>query len=115
MRSPSRAILASALVLGLLTAGCLDQGTETTYRLAGTLTEDADEDDTADLRDRAEARGADLFLLESFPLQYNIQPLTEEGCQALAEEIEALDYVAEVRGCQVFEPSGGGSQPTSAG
>lgn len=115
MPSPLSAITVVALMPGLLVAGCLDQGTEPTYRLAGTLSEDADENDTADLRQRAEARGAELFLLESFPLQYDIQPLSEADCQALADELEGLDYVTEVRACQVIEATEDGDQPTSSG
>lgn len=115
MRSPPLTLLVVALLPGLLVAGCLDQGTETTYRLTGTLTEDADENDTADLRQRAQARGAELFLLESYPLQYNIQPLSEADCQALAEELGGLDYVQEVRACQVSQGAEDGDQPTSSG
>lgn len=115
MRSPLLTVVVVALMPGLLVAGCLDQGTETTYRLAGTLSEDADDNDTADLRQRAEAYGAELYLLESFPLQYDIQPLSETGCQDLAEELEGLDYVTEVRSCQVMEATEDGSQPTSSG
>ncbi len=114
MRSPMLALVVVALLPGLLAAGCLDQGTETTYRLTGTLAEDADDNDTADLRQRAEARGAELFLLESFPLQYDIQPLSEADCQALADELEEFDYVTEVRSCQATQTAEDGDQPTSS-
>lgn len=115
MRSPMLALMLVALLPGLLVAGCLEQGTETTYRLAGTLSEEADDNDTADLRQRAQAHGAELFPLESFPLQYDIQPLSEADCQALADELEELDYVTEVRSCQATETTEDGDQPTNSG
>lgn len=90
--------------LALLLAGCAheDQAGPDDRYLAGTLTEDFDGGDREDLDRRATQRGGELSLMESFPQQFDIRPLTVSECDHLALELSQVDYVAEVGECRAL-------------
>lgn len=97
------AMLGLAL-LALLLAGCSHEdraGPDSNY-LTGTVAEDFDEDDQADLRQRATQRGGELQIMERSPEQFDIRPLAVSECDNLALELSQVDYVAEVGECMAM-------------
>ncbi len=92
------------VLLALLLAGCSHEdraGPDSNY-LTGTVTEDFDEDDQADLRQRATQRGGELQIMESSPQEFDIRPLTVSECDNLALELTQVEYVAEVGECMAM-------------
>lgn len=100
-------LLMLAVVLLSLTAGCMapadPPGDPDTYRLGGTFTEDADQGDVADLRGEAEARGGQVTIMESYPLQFDVTGLDRDACTELKAVLEQKPYTESVGGCLLSE------------
>lgn len=94
-----------ALVLVLFLAGCTSTGDEADRSLSGTFTEETDQADLEDLERRLEPYGASLAVLESFPMQYRIAPLSPEDCEEVRALLGGLTYVRDVGTCQPIQGS----------
>ena len=123
-------LLAPLLAAGLLLAGCMDapQGstgdpgggdggapTNATHHLGGAFTREVTQAQLDEAQALARAEGADMLLLESFPLQFSVPGLSAEACARLRGALDAKDYVAEVRACQPTQQGGDPDAPTSSG
>lgn len=99
-----RSTMLGLALLALLLAGCSheDQGGPDSNYLTGTVTEDFDEDDQADLRQRATQRGGELQIMESSPPEFDIRPITASECDNLALELSQVDYVTQVGECNAM-------------
>lgn len=108
----------AALVLVLVGAGlsgCLEQDvtesrtgdpsgeTSTDWRLGGVFTRNASQEDLQDIQGEADARGGDLRVMESFPMQYMIDGLTQSACIELRALLQEKDYVDTVRECRLVQ------------
>lgn len=88
-----------------LSAGCLDAsspaaGSEAKHHLGGAFTAEATQADLDEASRLAAAEGADLHIMESFPLQFSARDMALEGCERLRAALAAKAYVASVRACE---------------
>jgi len=98
MRGP--AILMSVLVA--LVPGCAeDTGSgEPSWRVSGSFTEDAGDEDIADLQQRLRPWGTSAAILESYPLQYSILVDSGPACDEVRTMLQQRAYLASVGRCQ---------------
>lgn len=89
-----------ALLLLPMLAGCLTQvSQEPDASISGSFTSDRTQADLADFQARVDAWGGEAVIMESFPEQFRVT-LPETDCYLFAQEVEDLDYIAQVGACQ---------------
>lgn len=107
---PARLLpLLAAVLVPLLLAGCAELppseegrdplATGGGWRLGGRFTEAATQQDMEQARGVVAARGGEMRLMESFPVQFAATGLTDVGCQKAREELADLSFVASVTAC----------------
>lgn len=108
-----REALIGVLLLASVAVGCVDQPAPE-YRVSGTFTENATQEEMSKLGDEVEARGGSFGQLESFPVQFRASELSETACGEVADFAQDAKYVAEVGACELMEETDGGDEPTSS-
>lgn len=105
------------LALAALLAGCLG-GTlseSETWFLSGGLDESTTQADLDALAADV-PEGAELTILESHPMQFQIRGMTKETCPDVRVKVLAHDFVRDVRACEPINASGAAPDvPTSHG
>ena len=111
--------LAIALFVFLVIAGCHgptevdeDHGLNA-YRIAGAFTENATQDDIDGLRARLAPYGADLVVLESFPMQYHVDGIRAHDCDEVRSILTTEPAVATVGPCEAASAPQDGDSPTT--
>ncbi|MBW3582659.1 MAG: hypothetical protein KY455_06125 [Euryarchaeota archaeon] len=106
-------VLMSALAL---LSGCHGEDPEhrpeIQYRISGTFTEEADQEQIEELRGRIEPHNATLIVMESSPVQYRVQTVSAADCEEVRRTLSESPIVAEVGECILHNTLPHEDQPT---
>lgn len=91
--------LLALLLLAAPWTGCVGEG-GASHELGGTFTEEASQEQMAELQGEVQQRGGQMALLESFPVQFHAIGLGEQACEEVRTFAQESPYVAEVGECQ---------------
>lgn len=117
-----RPVLSLVLLLSLFLAGCHEPTPEDRqngisdqeWEVRGTFTENATQEDIEDLRTRLEPYDGELFVLESFPMQYQITGPEVRDCPDVEEMLRTRVYIADVGTCTVTAPATEPAEPAAS-
>lgn len=75
------------------------------YYISGTFTQEADSVDIRNLENKVKKYNATVTVMESFPMQFQISPLTANDCRQVAEILSSLGYISYFGEC-IPRPTG---------
>lgn len=107
------------LLLALLAAGCAGPAQDSALSgdalLAGGLTAAATPSDLADMERLVAEKGGRTLLMQSHPMQFQVQGLDAGACEEVRAALRGKPYVASVGGCQPAAGAGEPARPTGSG
>ncbi len=119
-----RAVAFAALAVALTGAGCLEgpasdstgqSGSGLDYSIGGTFSRNATTEDVEAFQAHTRSSyGVDAAIMESFPLQFRVAPLTASECASMRTWAEARPYVASVGDCREIQDSADPDAATSS-